>query len=91
MAGGAHGFRVVRLAERPGLGAACRPQEERIRPQFMFHDRYADRLWHYTCEAFSEFQLYMVDEAGVPVQVDRIMRTRGGYGSSFSPKSMNAP
>lgn len=64
---------MVTLAERPGLEAAFWPQKVRIWPEYMFHDRYSDRLWHYTFETFPEFQLYMLDDEDAPVAVAQSM------------------
>jgi hypothetical protein len=57
----------------------------------MFQDRYADGLRHDMCDALSEYQLSVAEGVGVPVQVNRPMRTSGDYGFSFSPRSMKAP
>lgn len=73
MADELEGFKFVTLAERPGLEEAFWPQKARIWPEYMFHDRYSDRLWHYTFESFPEYQLYLLNESEEPVAVAQSM------------------
>jgi hypothetical protein len=60
-------FRAVTLAERPEMEQAFRPQKERIWPEFMRHDVHAKGRWRYLSEVFPEFQIYLLNEAGIPV------------------------
>jgi GNAT superfamily N-acetyltransferase len=66
-------FKVVTLAERPGLDREFSPQKARIWPQYMFHDRYSDSLWHYTFESFPEYQLYLLNPSEEPIAVAQSM------------------
>jgi hypothetical protein len=43
-------YKIVTLAEQPGLADDFWPQKKRIWPEFMLHDVYADKLWPYLTE-----------------------------------------
>lgn len=62
-------FSIVTLQDRPELADLFFVQKERIWPEFMFHDRYADELWHHLLEDWPEFQIYLLDEEAQPVAV----------------------
>ncbi len=66
-------FTVVTLREQPGINELFFKQKERIWPEFMFHDVYADKLWSYVYEVFQEFQLYLLNEEGAPIAVGQTM------------------
>ncbi len=60
---------VVHLNERPELVDLFWPQKLRIWPEFMRHDLYADKLWHHVDSTFADHQIYLVNEAEMPVAV----------------------
>jgi GNAT superfamily N-acetyltransferase len=62
-------LRLVTLAEQPELDDRFWPHKRRIWPPFMFHDVYADELWHYLEDDFRDYQLYLVDSREQPVAV----------------------
>jgi hypothetical protein len=62
-------FKVVTLQQRPELEDVFWPQKERIWPEFMFHDVYADLYWHYLGDVFSAFQLYLLNDKDEPIAV----------------------
>ena len=62
-------FKVVTLQERPELEEVFEPQKERIWSPFIFYDVYAHKLWFYLEQVFSEFQLYLLNEAEQPIAV----------------------
>ena len=62
-------LRAVTLAQRPGLDDLFYPEKRRIWPEFMFHDVYAGRLWHYLDDHFADHQIYLVDADDRPVAV----------------------
>jgi GNAT superfamily N-acetyltransferase len=62
-------LKIVTLRQQPDLADAFWPVKQAIWPEFMFHDLYADKYWHYTYEVFDEFQIYLLNEAGEPVAV----------------------
>lgn len=66
-------LRLVSLAELPDLADRFYPQKQRIWAEFMLHDVYGNRLWHYLTDAFPEYQLYLLNEAGEPVAVGQSM------------------
>lgn len=61
--------RLATLAENPDLDDDFWPQKQRVWPEFMFHDRYGNRYWHFLAELFPEWQIYLLDESGAPVAV----------------------
>ena len=62
-------LQVVTLADRPEMADRFWPQKERIWPEFMFHDIYADKLWHHITSTFAAFQLYFLNEEQAPIAV----------------------
>lgn len=62
-------FKVVTLREQPNLADAFWPVKQRIWPEFMFHDVYSDKYWHYLYEVFEEFQVYLLNEVDEPIAV----------------------
>jgi GNAT superfamily N-acetyltransferase len=62
-------IRAVSLAERPELEEIFWPNKRRIWPEFMFHDVFADRFWHYLDEYFRAFQIYLTDQEDRPIAV----------------------
>jgi GNAT superfamily N-acetyltransferase len=66
-------FTATTLADHPGLDQVFWPQKSRIWPEFMFHDVYAATRWRYLGEVFSEFQVYMLNEADQPIAVGHAM------------------
>ena len=61
--------KIATLRERPELADAFWPQKQRIWPEFMFHDVYAETRWRYTYEVYEDLQLYLLDESDQPVAV----------------------
>ena len=62
-------FKAVTLRERPELEQIFSPQKDRIWPQFMFYDVYAAKRWRFLSNAFSSFQVYLLNEADEPIAV----------------------
>lgn len=73
MRGNLSEFTIVTLRDRPGINEIFFEQKERIWPEFMFHDVYADRLWSYVYTVFQEFQLYLLNEEQEPIAVGQTM------------------
>ena len=56
--------------DQPDLAGRFYPQKERIWPDFMRNDVYANELWHpYITEVFDSYQLYLLNEAQGPIAV----------------------
>jgi GNAT superfamily N-acetyltransferase len=66
-------FTIVTLRERPGINEVFFKQKERIWPEFMFHDVYADKLWSYVYTVFEDFQLYLLNDKQEPIAVGQTM------------------
>jgi hypothetical protein len=62
-------FKVVTLQQRPELEERFWPQKERIWPEFMFHDVYANQYWHYLGDVFNAFQLFLLNEQDEPIAI----------------------
>ena len=60
---------VQLLAGRPDLSDLFYPQKERIWPEFMRRDIYANQLWHRLTCTFADHQLYLVNTDDMPVAV----------------------
>lgn len=65
----ADSLRVQRLIDRPELADLFWPQKERIWPEFMRRDIYANKLWHRLTDTFAAYQLYLVNQEEMPVAV----------------------
>jgi GNAT superfamily N-acetyltransferase len=61
------------LLEKPGINEIFFEQKERIWPEFMRHDVYAEKLWPYVFTVFQEFQLYLLNEKQEPIAVGQTM------------------
>ncbi|MEM7032954.1 MAG: GNAT family N-acetyltransferase [Chloroflexota bacterium] len=66
-------FKVMTLLERPDLEEVFRPQKDRIWPQFMLNDLYANKLWHNLADVFAAFQIYLLNEADQPIAVGQTL------------------
>ena len=66
-------FKIVTLRDRPGINEIFSKQKERIWPEFMFHDVYADKLWSYVNDIFEDYQLYLLNEEQEPIAVGQTM------------------
>jgi GNAT superfamily N-acetyltransferase len=66
-------FTIVTLRQRPGINEVFYKQKERIWPEFMFHDVYANVLWSYLSTAFQDFQIYLLNEDKEPIAVGQTM------------------
>lgn len=66
-------FPVVTLAERPAIEEEFYPQKRRIWPEFMLHDLYAHKFWHYVNKVFARHQLYLLNEAEEPIAVGQTL------------------
>jgi GNAT superfamily N-acetyltransferase len=62
-------FKIMSLQEQPGLADAFWPVKQRIWPEFMFHDIYSEKYWHFLSEVFNRFQLYLLNDADEPIAV----------------------
>ena len=62
-------FNAITLNERPDLETVFSPQKDRIWPQFIFHDVYANKRWRFLSQVFDAFQIYLCNEAGQPIAV----------------------
>ena len=66
-------FTIATLREKPGINEVFFKQKERIWPEFMFRDVYADKLWSYVYDVFQDFQLYLLNEEQQPIAVGQTM------------------
>jgi len=66
-------FTVVTLRDRPGINEIFFKQKQRIWPEIMFRDVYADKLWSYVYTVFEDFQLYLLNEEQKPIAVGQTM------------------
>lgn len=64
-----HNFTIASLRDRPGIHEVFYLQKERIWPEFMFHDVYANTRWSYLSRVFQDFQLYLLNEKEEPIAV----------------------
>ena len=65
---------IVTRAERPEAAEIFYEQKDRIWPDFMRHDKIANKLWHpYITEIFEDFQLYLLNEQNEPIAVGHSM------------------
>ena len=62
-------FNAITLNERPDLETVFSPQKDRIWPQFIFHDVYANKRWRFLSQVFDAFQVYLCNEADQPIAV----------------------